>query len=90
MIQQIVPRPCPGQELADEGSRRLGGSRSPRSGSLRLRVPLTPARGAAGCTLHGATRGASGLVQAVLVLLLIAGYNRNFRRLGQTGLKLAR
>lgn len=72
MIQKILARPRPRQDPRDQRPRRWR-----RGGWLRgwlVVLVLGPAaRGAtARRTLHGGTRCTSGLVQAVLVVLLVA------------------
>lgn len=83
MIQQILGRSCPRQDSGDQGSPRWY-----RGGCLRMVLlgPVTPTGATTRRALHGATRCTSGLVQAVLVVLLIARCGKK----GERGVRNAR
>jgi len=74
VVQEIIGRPCPRQDSGDYGSGRLRRSGWLRVARLVVLVldSVTPAGAASRRALHGAPRGTSGLVQAVLLVLLMA------------------
>lgn len=76
MIQKILGRPRPRQDPRDQGPRRWRGGGWLRGWLVVLILGPAPRGATARRTLHGATRCTSGLVQAVLVVLLVARYEK--------------
>lgn len=72
VIQKILVRPRPRQDPGDQGPRRWRRGWWLRGGLVVLVLDPAPRGATARRALHGAPRCTSGLVQAVLVVLLIA------------------